>query len=764
MDKYRDRTASTEERVNDLLPRMTLDEKIAQLSSIYAPPVMEGQRFSSRRAAEVMPYGIGQISAIGRSSDLAPSELAGFANDIQKFLVESTRLAIPAAVHEECLNGFRTKGATIFPQNIGLAGTWDPALIKSMTSTIRKQMRSTGIHQGLAPVLDVARDPRWGRTEETFGEDPFLVAAMGIAYVTGLQGDSPETGIAATLKHFVGHGLSEGGLNCAPAHIPPRLLRDVYLYPFRRAIREAGAMSVMNAYHELDGVPCCSSKELMTNILHDELGFDGLVVSDYYAIGQLITVHHICEDIGEAAALALEAGIDLELPKIDAFAGPLKAQVEKGRVSMALIDRAVSRVLLFKFKLGIFDNPFVDTGKPIELDAAEQRGLALEAARKSMILLKNENNVLPLKKDIGSIAVIGPNADSLRNLLGDYTYPAGAGYEISNNPVTGKPEAVYKDRDMAAGIISEPPIVSILAGIRKAAPAGVKITYVKGCDMNSQSREGFTGAVKVAREADVAVMVMGGSSGMIPEYTSGEMRDSCKLGFPGVQEELVKAVAETGTPVVLVIADGRPKALGWIADGVDAILEAWLPGEEGGTAVADVLFGNYNPGGKLPVSFPAHAGQVPAYYGHKPSGQRSSLWGDYYDCSVKPRFEFGFGLSYTTFELSDLTVSPEKATADGAIMITCKLTNTGSTAGDEVVQLYIHDVVASLTRPVKELKGFERVHVEPGESRTVEFRLPAAELAFTGKDMKPIVEPGLFKVMVGNSSEIIALEGEFEIM
>jgi beta-glucosidase len=764
MDIFRDASEPIERRVADLLSRLTLAEKIAQLGSLYADELLEAKEFSDSKAGEWLTNGIGHISAIGRTSGFKARELAAFSNAIQRYLIEKTRLGIPALIHEECLNGFRARGSAIFPQNIGLAATWNRALVQQMTSLIRRQMRATGVHQGLAPVLDVARDPRWGRMEETFGEDPFLVAEMGLAYIRGLQGSGAAAGVAATVKHFVGHGLSEGGLNCAPAQIPPRLLKDVYLYPFEKAIKRAGTLSLMHAYHELDGLPCGASSELLTDLLRHEWGFAGLVVSDYYAIGQLLTVHHICADIDEAAATALSAGIDLELPKTHAFGSPLQHQVESGRVPIALVDRAVERVLRLKFQLGLFEQPYVEAAGPIDLDTPADRRLALEIACQSIVLLKNEKQRLPLAKTIRSLAVIGPSADSLRNLLGDYTFPAGAGYELASNPQNGQVEVVWKDREMLEGRIAAPAIISVLEGIRQTVDTATQVLYARGCEINGGDTSGFDEALRAARSAEAAVVVVGGISGMLPQCTSGEMRDSLSLTLPGVQAELVSAVLATGTPLILVIISGRPLVLGRLANQLEAIIQAWLPGEEGGRAVAAVLFGEYNPGGKLPVSLPSAAGQLPVYYGHKPSGGRSSLWGDYADGPVNPAFEFGWGLSYTSFSFEHLEIQPRRITAAGEISVKLDVTNTGTRAGDEVVQLYIQDVVASLTRPVQQLKGFERVHLLPGQTQTVSLRLPAQELAFCGRDMQPVIEPGLFRVMVGNSSHNILLEDQFEVI
>ena len=761
MEIYRDPSQSIDTRTKDLVSKMTLDEKIAQLGGIWSFEVLEARKFSPKRAEPLLRNGIGQISRPGIGTALPPKEMAAFMNGIQKFLKENTRLGIPALVHEECLNGFMAREATIFPQIIGIASTWDPELVERMMGIIRTQTRAAGVHQGLGPVLDVARDPRWGRVEETFGEDPYLIARMGTAYVKGLQGNDLSKGVIATLKHFVGYGLPEGGLNWAPAHIPPRMLREVYLYPFKEAIKKGGALSVMNAYHEIDGIPCGASTELLTDILRKEWGFEGIVVSDYFTIDNLHSYHRVATDKASAAGLALTAGIDIELPKYNYYAEPLKEQIEKGLVSEKLIDRAVSSILRLKFMLGLFENPHANPEDTAAIfDTPDHRKLALEAAQKSLVLLKNEGDLLPLDKDSKTIAVIGPNADSQRNLLGDYTYAAHIGLTVMT---TSMLDTTLLGVDVKPDQITVP-IVTILEGIKKKVSPKTKVLYAKGCEVSDMSKDGFEEAVKAAKQADVAVVVVGGKSGLSPDCTCGEMRDSTELRLPGVQEELVKAIYETGTTTILILADGRPLALGWIIEKIPAIIEAWLPGEEGGNAVADVLFGNYNPSGKLPISFPEKVGQVPVYYGHKPSGARSQFWGDYVDASTRPAFEFGHGLSYTTFKLSNLTIKPKRAPLTGKISIAVDIENTGNRSGAEVVQLYINDVVASITRPVKELKGFERIALEPGETKTVEFELPIETLGFYDKDMKFTVEPGMFRVMVGCSSKDISQKGEFEVI
>ena len=753
--------SNIQNKVKALISKMTLAEKVAQLGSTFATPLIENGKFAPAKAAAALKNGIGHISAPAMNANLPLREVAILINAIQKYLVEKTKLGIPAIIHEECLNGFRARGATIFPQNIGLASTWEPDLIGRITQVIRQQMRATGVHQGLAPVLDVTRDPRWGRVEETFGEDPYLVARMGVAYIRNLQGDDIKQGIVATTKHFAGHGLPEGGLNCAPSHIPPRLFREVYLYPFEKAVKEAGILSVMNAYHEIDGIPCGASEELLTGILRDEWGFDGVVVSDYFAIAQLSSIHKIAADLSDAAALALNAGLDVELPFTNAYGKPLLEAVKKGKVKMATLDLSVSRVLTMKFKLGLFDNPYVNpeaTEKVIDTPA--DRALALEAARKSIILLKNDKNLLPLNKNIRAIAVIGPNADSQRNLLGDYTYASHSAFELKPNK-TGDLELVKKD--IKVDMVAEPKIVSILEGIKTAVSQQTKVIYAKGCGVKDISKDGFNEAVKAAKSADVTVVVVGDKSGLMPDNTSGEMRDRDMLALPGVQEDLVKAVYETGTPVVLVLVNGRPYTMKWLAENIPAIVNAWEPGEEGGRAVADVLFGDYNPGGKLPNSFPLNEGQIPTYYDHKPSGRKNDPWTDYVDGKARPLFEFGFGLSYTTFQFANLKIEKTKITAKGTLSIKVDIKNTGKREGDEVVQLYVNDIVASVTRPVKELKAFERIHLKPGEKKTVALEVTADQLAFYNKKMERKVEPGAFKVMIGRSSEDILLEGEFEV-
>ncbi|SHF39938.1 beta-glucosidase [Caldanaerobius fijiensis DSM 17918] len=759
---YLDATQPVEKRVQDLLSRMTLDEKIAQLSSVWVYELLDNMSFSPDKAKVLMKDGIGQITRIGGASNLDPVESAKLANEIQKYLLENTRLGIPAIVHEESCSGYMAKGATCFPQTIGVASTWDPEIVEEMGAVIRTQMKAVGAHQALAPLMDVTRDARWGRVEETFGEDPYLVSRMGVSYIKGLQGKNLQEGIMATAKHFVGYGNSEGGMNWAPAHIPERELREVFLSPFEAAVKEAKVASIMAAYHELDGIPCHGSNKLLTEILRNEWGFDGLVVSDYFAINMLYEYHHVAKNKGKAAQIALEAGVDIELPSKDCYGQPLKEAVEKGLIKESLIDIVVGRILKVKFLLGLFENPYVDTEKIAKVfDNPEQRKLAYKIAQESIVLLKNENNLLPLKKDIKSIAVIGPNADSVRNIIGDYAYPCHIesllemkeSSNVFNTPIPEKVELV--DNFV--------PIKSILEGIKEKISSETKVYYAKGCDVIGDKKDGFAEAVEIAKKADVAIVVVGDKAGLTDSCTSGESRDRADLNLPGVQEELVEAIYETGTPVVVVLVNGRPLSINWISQHIPAIIEAWLPGEEGAAAVADVLFGDYNPGGKLPISFPRSVGQVPVYYYHKPSGGRSHWKGDYVELSTKPLYPFGYGLSYTEFEFSNLEVSPYEVGVDDKIKISVDIQNIGNYKGDEVVQLYIQQIVSNVTRPVKELKGFKRVTLQPGEKKKVIFELAITQLGFYNEEMRYVVEPGIVKVMVGSSSDDIRVSGEFKI-
>jgi beta-glucosidase len=759
---YQDATYSISERVHDLLARMTLVEKLAQLGSHWVYELQDEQGFSASKAEPLIGHSIGQITRIGGGSTFGPQDSAKMANTIQAYLVNHTRLGIPAIVHEECCNGYLALGATCFPQIIGLASTWQPELAEQMTSVIRTQMRAVGAHQGLSPVLDVARDQRWGRVEETFGEDPLLAAQMGMAYVRGLQGSDLRAGVIATGKHFVGHGISEAGLNCTPVHVGPRELRDVFLMPFEAVIREANLASIMNAYSELDGVVVASSRAIMTDLLRGELGFSGLVVSDYQAISMLHDYHRVAADPAEAARLALNAGIDVELPTTDCFGLPLLEAVQAGSIAESLIDTSVARILQKKFELGLFEQPYVDVDHVLEVyETAEQRQLAQHIAVQSMVLLKNDGNVLPLAKTLNSIAVIGPNAHEPRHLLGDYSHPAHIETLLDKDP--GLATLLKCDVHSNGIVTGSVQVPTVLEAIRQKVSSETRVLFAPGCAVNNTDRSGFEQARQIARAADAVILVVGDKAGLTLDCTSGETRDRAELGLPGVQQELVETIVALGKPTIVVLVNGRPLAIPWVTENVPAIVEAWLPGEAGGAAIADVLFGDVNPGGKLPMTFPRAVGQLPIFYSHKPSGGRSHWHGDYVSLPTTPLLPFGHGLSYTQFEYTDLKINPPQVEADRQVTISLSIKNIGARAGDEVVQLYIRDEVASVPRPVKELKGFKRIHLNSDETRKVVFDVPIDQLAFHDETLRLVIEPGTIQVMIGSSSEDIRLFGSFEI-
>jgi len=772
---YRDATRSPMERTADLLPRMTRREKVAQLGAVWAASILDHDRFDAEKARAHLAHGTGQVTRIGASTVLRPAQTAAVWNAVQRHLREETRLGIPAILHEESCAGFLARDATQFPQAIGLASSWDPELVERIGDVIREQMLAVGARQTLAPVLDVARDPRWGRVEETFGEDPYLVARMGVAYVRGVQGPSLEHGVVATAKHFMGYGAGEGGLNWAPSQLPRRELLERFLPPFAAAIREAGLASVMNGYQEIDGIPCGASKWLLDDLLRGELGFEGTVVADYFTVVCLLTYHRIVADKSQAAVRSLRAGLDVELPTVDCYGEPLMQAIDRGEIDEALVDRAVGRVLRQKFALGLFENPFVDEAAAASVfDTPAQRALARRAAERSIVLLRNEGDLLPLSPDVGRIAVIGPSADSRRLLQGDYSYPAhveivfGPVVEPGDAAVTGEAERsllLPGQAGRATDLLDcFPPTVTVLEGIRAAVSPDTRIEVARGCAITGDDTSGIEAAARLAADCEVAIVVVGGRSGLVRGCTSGEANDRADLCLPGVQEELIRAVVATGTPTVVVLVNGRPLALSGFFESVPAILEAWLPGEEGGHAVADVLFGAVSPAGRLPVTLPRAVGQVPLYYNHKPSGARSQFHGDYADLSCQPLLPFGHGLSYTRFTYDAFDVPGRPVTPRETIPISVRVTNVGDRDADEVVQLYVRDVVASVTRPVQQLAGFARVSIPAGESRRIGFQLDPGQLAFYDTEMDYVIEPGEVEIMVGASSADIRQRATIEIV
>ena len=748
---YKNPNLPVDRRVADLLSRMTLEEKIAQLTCLWGnrpevnPPgdfTTDRGDFSPAKAAEVMKYGIGQIAR--QREQKGPREGAKFANAVQKWLIENTRLGIPAILHDEILHGHMAKGSTSFPQPIALATTWDPDFISRVFTAGALETRARGSHQVLGPNLDLGREPRWGRTEETYGEDPYFTSRMAVAIVKALQGPGPgidQDHVIATAKHFAAHGQPESGTNIAPANFSERTLREYFLPSFKAAVTEGRIMSVMPSYNEIDGVPSHANKWLLQKILREEWGFDGHVVSDYYAIPQLMDLHHLASDKPAAAKLALEAGVDTELPDPDAFRS-LSQLVKEGKVSEATIDRAVARNLRAKFLLGLFENPYVDVERAVRVtNSSEHRALAAEAARRSITLLKNENNLLPLNRDaLKSIAVIGPNAARVH--LGGY----------SDNPGRG---------------------VSVLQGIKDKVGNKIKVEYAEGCKITKEGGDWFADvahlsdpaedqrliaeAVQIAKTADVALLVLGGNEDTNKEgWANNHLGDRDSLELVGRQNDLVKAVLETGKPTVVLLINSGPLSINYIAEHVPAIFEGFYLGQETGVGVADVLFGDYNPAGKLTISFPRSVGQLPLYYNRKPTARRGYLF-----ANKEPLFPFGFGLSYTTFSYSNLKVSPARIEVGDHANVSVTITNTGKRAGDEIVQLYIRDLVSSVTRPVMELKDFRRISLAPGESKAVEFVITPDKLSFLDLNMKSVVEPGWFDIMVGTSSvkyETVKLE------
>jgi len=732
---YLDARLDVEARVRDLMSRMTLEEKVRQMGMGTIGKLLKNGRVSQRAMREFF-----KGMSIGCMQDprLDPKASAEAVNVVQKYLVEETRLGIPAMVISECLHGHMSGGATMFPQAIALASTWNPTLIGKMAAAAAKEARAVGVAQALAPDLDLARDPRWGRVEETYGEDPYLASRMGVAYVRGMQGQGPTIDrqhLVCTPKHFAAHGSPEGGLNLAPVAGSVRDLYQLYLLPFKAAVVEAGALSVMPCYSEFNDMPAHASRLLLTRILREEWGFRGYTFSDYGGVAMLHRFHKIAHNPGEAGKKALIAGLDLEAPGEYGFGEALLELVRAGEVSVALIDRAVARILRVKFLAGLFENPYCDPREAERIvNCAEHRALAREIAQEAIILLKNERRLLPLDPNIASIAVIGPNADAAQ--LGDYSRP-------------------------------KPTDVTPLQGIRAAVSRHTKVRYAPGCGIYGSSREGFAEAVAAARESDVAVVVIGGTSVLMGGIgwghaqgaaTCGEGFDRSELGPPGVQEELVRAIVETGIPTVVVLMHGRPYSIEWIAEHVPAIVEAWYPGEEGGHALANVLFGKVNPSGKLPVTVPRSAGHLPVFYNHKPSargyyhkpGTPDNPGRDYVFSSPTPLFPFGHGLSYTRFRYSALRVSPRRILPGGQVTVSVNVANVGRRAGKEVVQLYINDVVSSVTTPVKVLRRFEKIHLKPGERQTVTFVLGPEDLMLLDENMNWVVEPGEFEVMVGN--------------
>jgi beta-xylosidase len=739
---WRDPARPVAERVADLLSRMTLEEKLAQLASVWMGAAGQGDAvapmqdmFSHEMPAfdDLVKYGLGQLTRVYGTRPVEPAAGMAALAGLQEKIVAASRFGIPAVAHEECLTGLAAWRATIFPAPPCWGAAFDPVLVREMARSFGSGMRALGIHQGLAPVLDVTRDPRWGRTEETIGEDPYLVGTIGSAYVTGLQ----ESGVQATLKHFAAYSATRAARNQAPASIGPRELADVILPPFEMALR-AGARSVMPAYNDIDGVPASGDPELLTGLLRDRLGFSGVVVSDYYAISFLQLQHKVAASPGAAGGIALAAGIDVELPSVRCYGAPLREAVLSGEVPESLVDRAAARVLTQKIELGLLDPGWVPVpaAQPPDLDSPASRAIARRLAEESVILLANDGGALPLAAS-AKVAVIGPLADDRLAFFGCYSLPRHLG--------PGHPEAA----DSVA-------VTTVLQALRGEI---ADVTYARGCEVMDASEAGFPEAVATARSADVVVAVVGDVAGLFGRGTSGEGCDAADLTLPGAQQALLHALADTGKPVIGVFVTGRPYSIGSVAGRLAAVVQAFFPGEEGGTAIAGVLTGRVNPSGKLPMEIPGAGSPQPSSYLRPANAARHG--GSAVDPT--PLYPFGHGLSYTTFGYEDLVISAAAVPTDGTVEISCTVRNTGERAGDEIVQLYLSDPVAQVVRPLRWLAGYARVPLAPGEARRVTFRLHADRTSFSGLAGEPIVEPGEIGVAVGGSSASAALTGSFTL-
>jgi beta-glucosidase len=746
---YKNAALSVEARVEDLLARMTLEEKVAQMQSIWEDKrelFDANLELDPHKMAQKFPDGIGQFArpsdATGPASPrLVPGrDLRGtirLVNALQHYAIEHTRLGIPIMFHEEGLHGYVAVGATSFPQAIALASSWDPALVREVNAVTAREMRARGVTQALTPVVDVARDPRWGRIEETFGEDPYLVGELGVAAVEGLQGegkswDLKSGKVFATLKHLTGHGQPESGTNVGPAPYSERALREFFFPPFEKIIARTGISALMPSYNEIDGVPSTANVWLLRKVLRGEWGFKGAVVSDYYAIEDLQKLHHIAATSEDAARLALDAGVDIDLPGPGAYA-TLTQQVRDGRIAVSSIDAAVRRLLTLKFRAGLFEHPFADAEQAAAVtDTPAARLLARKAAQRAIVLLKNDG-MLPLQLSAGKvpvIAVIGPNAAVAR--LGGYS--------------------------------SQPPItVSLLDGIRAKVGARAKVVFAQGVKITAnddwwadevqladpkENHRLIDEAVAAARGADQIILAIGDTEQTSREgWAPTHLGDRDSLDLVGEQQALFDSLRALGKPLVVVLINGRPTSAVKIAEQANALLEGWYLGEQGGNAMADVLFGEVNPGGKLPVTIPRSVGQLPMFYNAKPSARRGYLFD-----TTAPLYPFGWGLSYTTFQIGTPQLSSDHIGVDGSVTVSVPVLNTGSRAGDETVQLYVHQLVGSVTRPIKELKAFERVSLAAGEIKTVNFTLTPETFRMWNIEMQRVVEPGAFEVMVGPNS------------
>ncbi len=740
---YLDPSQPIEKRVEDLLGRMTLSEKIGQMNMpcVYEDGLgldEKGKFEGVKKFTEgVLVKGIGPAGGFFTLANEILHEgtrqQAMFFNELQTIALEKTRLKIPLLQTEEGTHGLMASGGTIFPEGLGIGSTWNMDLVKQIYTVAAREARAVGIHQIFTLVVEPNRDPRLGRNEEGYGEDPYLCSRIAESIVGGAQGIdvSAADKVVAGLCHYPGQSQPASGLERGAMEISERTLREVFLPPWVAGIKKAGALGVMATYPAIDGVPVHSSDKILTKILREELNFKGLVLSEGGGIGTLV-YEHLAPTQKEAGEQALKAGVDVGISFEPGYMDLMLKSIEEGRVSMKYIDRAVRRILHQKFALGLFERPYVDVNRAISVSHTQShQELALQTAREGIVLLKNEKGLLPLSKTLKSVAVIGPNANQPRNQLGDY---------------------------IAHKVLQT--VVTPLEGIRQKLPSA-KVTYVKGCNVVGNAVNEIAKAREAAKNADIAIVVVGENERVADDGTDGEGKDIASLDLTGMQEKLVKAVYETGTPTVVVLINGRPLSVRWIAENVPALLEAWNCGERGGQALADILFGDYNPSGRLSITIPRHVGQLPVFYNFKPSKEDWMKERGYVDMKATPLFEFGYGLSYTKFDYSNLQLSPQAIGPNGEVTVRADVRNAGARRGEEVVQLYIRDLISTVTRPVKELKGFQKIRLEPGEKKTVEFKLTAEHLTMLNREMQWTVEPGTFDVMVGSSSNDLRLKESF---
>ncbi len=792
METYRDPSAPVAERVEDLLGRMTLEEKVAQLCGNLPFSVVRGGRASRELLKKSFPDGLGRITQYSTVGIAHPEEIARITNDIQSYFVEETRLGIPVALQSENLCGYPGRGGTLFPSQTNVGATWEPELAEKMSAAIGRESRAVGITSAMSPVIDVSRDPRWGRTYETYGEDPYLVSQMGISYVRGMQGDH-EHGVACIGKHFLGYAETQGGLNCAALRMGDRELYETFATPFEAAMKEADLSSVMANYGEIDGLCVCANPKISKTLLRDTMGFKGQLTSDGAGIMRMWNFYHIAKSHAEAGLIAKRAGVDTEIPVGAGFAY-LPEYVRAGKLSEEEIDASVRRILTIKFAYGLFEHPYAETeAVSTSMGGKRAQELSSRIAHDSLVLLKNDG-ILPLRRQ-KKLAVIGPHAQSLRYPVSGYTYPAyiemmdsmregvaGAGSfggmadEEAKAKKSGNVFATLADCLSEEDLASLPSMEETLRSMGATTLAeelakDFDVTAVQGCTIKGEDASGIAEAIAAAEEADAAVLALGGNCGWF-DVTGGEGKDRSTLELPGVQEQLLEAVTATGKPVIVVLYGPGIFSVSWAERHVAAILQAWMPGQHAARAVADVLLGRTNPGGKLPVTIPRRVGQVPMYYNHKTGsgyadgadGTASNIFsGGYVDCPNSPLFPFGFGLSYTSFRLEELEIAESRVPCTGTIHVGVMVSNTGSLAGDEVVQLYTHFLDAHVTRPNKQLSGFRRVHLEAGESRHISFDLDAAQLGYYNEDMVFSVEPGRLDIMVGTSSADLPLCAQVEL-